>query len=66
MFRILANLHIVLAVWFIIVGGIIIFIDGDRGCIACNGMISTVVGVINILIGAIGIIGKFSSNPMPG
>jgi len=54
-------MHIVIAIWFIIVGGIIIFIDGDRGCIACNGMIATVIGAITILLGVIGLVSKFSA-----
>ena len=56
------NMHIVIAVWFIIVGGIIIFIDGDRGCIACNGLIATIIGAITILLGVIGLFSKFASN----
>jgi hypothetical protein len=53
------NLHIVLAIWFIIVGGIIIFINGDRGCINCNGIINTIAGIISIVIGIVGIASKF-------
>jgi hypothetical protein len=37
------------------------FINGDRGCIAANGIISTVVCVISNLIGGVGIASKFSS-----
>lgn len=55
------RMNIVLAMWFIIVGGIIIFINGDRGCIACNGILLNVVGVINILIGVAGIASKFAA-----
>jgi hypothetical protein len=53
------NLHIVLAIWFIIVGGIIIFINGDRGCINCNGIVNTIAGIISILIGIVGIASKY-------
>jgi len=60
------NMHIVIAVWFIIVGGWIIFIDGDRWCIACGGIITTVIGAVTLLLGVLGIIGKLGSNPMPG
>jgi hypothetical protein len=55
------NLHIVLAMWFIIVGGVIIFINGDRGCIACNGILLNVVGAITLLIGLIGVASKFTA-----
>ena len=60
------KIQTVWAVWFIIVGGIIIFINGDRGCLACNGILLTTVGVINVLIGVIGLASGLRSDPMPG
>ena len=50
--------NIVLAVWFIIVGGYIIFFDGREWCIACREGILTVMGVICLIFGAIGIINQ--------
>jgi len=50
------NINIVLAVWSIIVGGLIIFIDGRGWCIACNGTILTVAGVILVALGAIALV----------
>jgi hypothetical protein len=55
-------MRIVIAVWFIIGGGVIIFIDGDLGCISCNGILSTVVGAIGILLGVVGPVSKFTTN----
>jgi hypothetical protein len=45
------NLNIVASIWCIIIGGLIIFIDGRGWCIACNGTLFTVVAVISILVG---------------
>lgn len=50
------NFNIVAAVWCIIIGGLIIFIDGRGWCIACNGTIFTVLGVISILVGVIALV----------
>ncbi|MGC2237662.1 MAG: hypothetical protein WA584_15980 [Pyrinomonadaceae bacterium] len=50
------NFNIVAAIWCIIIGGLIIFIDGRGWCIACNGNIFTALGVISILIGVIAIV----------
>ena len=57
----------VASVWHIIIGGWIIFIDGDRWCIACRGTVISLMGVISILLGVIGIVGGLrNSDPMPG
>jgi hypothetical protein len=50
--------RIFLEVWFIIVGGIIIFFDGRGWCIACRDGILTGIGVICLILGAIGIINQ--------
>jgi hypothetical protein len=47
------GIHLVLAVWSIIVGGYIIFINGDRWCIACGSNILTGLGVVSIALGVI-------------
>ena len=49
------GIHLVLAVWSIIVGGYIIFINGDKWCIACGGAILTGLGVVSIVLGVIGL-----------
>ena len=49
------GIHLVLAVWSIIVGGYIIFINGDRWCIACGGSILMGLGVVSIVLGVIGL-----------
>jgi len=49
--------NIVVSVWFIIVGGWIIFFDGHGWCIACREMILTGMGVICLILGVIGLIG---------
>lgn len=48
---------IVLSVWFIIVGGWIVFSDGHGWCICCRENILTGMGVICVVLGFIGIIG---------
>jgi hypothetical protein len=50
--------NIVLSVWFIIVGGWIIFFDGRGWCIACRENILTVMGVICLILGVVGIINQ--------
>jgi len=50
--------NIVMAVLFIIVGGWIIFFDGRGWCIACREIILTVMGVICLLVGVIGVINE--------
>jgi len=61
------NLLLVAAVWHIIVGGLIIFIDGRGWCIACRDTILTVGGVVSLIVGVVGlIVGLRGSNPMPG
>jgi hypothetical protein len=45
----------ILAVWCIIIGGIIIFIDGTHWCIACNGILFNVLAVISIVLGVAGL-----------
>jgi len=52
--------RLVWAVWFIIVGGWIIFFDGrPPQCIVCREGILTIMAVICILFGIIGIIDHF-------
>jgi hypothetical protein len=54
------NMRIVLAVWSVIVGGILFIIEDGKIikiCIACNSTIFLAVGVISIVLGVIGIIG---------
>lgn len=53
--------NIVVSVWFIIVGGYIIFYDGLRWCICCRETILTAMGVICIVMGVIGLIGGMRS-----
>lgn len=53
--------NLVMAVWFIIVGGWIIFSDGRGWCIACREGTLTVMGVICIILGVIGIINRVRS-----
>ncbi len=50
-----------MAVWFIIVGGWIIFSDGRGWCIACRDTPLTVMGVICLILGVIGIINRVRS-----
>jgi len=49
--------NIVVSVWFIIVGGWIIFFDGHGWCIACRETILTGMGVICLIMGVVGLIG---------
>lgn len=49
--------NIVVSVWFIIVGGWILFFDGHGWCIACRETILTAMGVICLLMGVVGFIG---------
>jgi hypothetical protein len=49
--------NIVVSVWFIIVGGWIIFFDGRGWCICCREMILTGMGVICLVMGLIGLVG---------
>lgn len=46
----------VLAVWSIIIGGFIIFINGDRWCIACGSRLLTGLGVVSVVLGLVGIV----------
>ena len=48
--------NIVASVWFIIVGGWIVFFDGHGWCICCREIILTAMGVICIVMGVIGLI----------
>jgi hypothetical protein len=50
--------NIVLSVWFIIVGGWIVFFDGRGWCICCREGILTGMGVICLIVGVIGIINE--------
>jgi|GEM_PF-1745923 hypothetical protein len=47
------GIHLVLAVWSIIVGGYIIFINGKGWCIACGSGVLIGLGAISILLGVI-------------
>jgi hypothetical protein len=49
------GIHLVLAVWSIIIGGYIIFINGDRWCIACGSSIMTGLGVVSVVLGLVGL-----------
>lgn len=49
------GIHLVLAVWCIIIGGWIFFIDGRGWCIACGSAILLGLGVVSIVLGLIGI-----------
>jgi hypothetical protein len=49
--------NIVVSVWFIIVGGWILFFDGHGWCIACRETILTAMGVICLIMGVAGLIG---------
>ncbi len=54
------GIQIVLAVWSVIVGGILIIIEDGKIikiCIACNGTLFLAVGVISIVLGVIGVVG---------
>jgi len=58
--------RLVWAVWFIIVGGWIIFFDGrEPQCIVCVDGILTIMAVICILFGIVGIVEHFR-NRGPG
>jgi hypothetical protein len=48
--------NIVAAVFYIIVGGWIIFFDGRGWCIACRETILTGMGVICLILGIIGLV----------
>ena len=50
------GIHLLLAVWSIIIGGLIIFINGRGWCIACNGSIFTGAGVVSIALGVINVV----------
>ncbi len=53
------NMRIVLAVWCIIVGGLLFIIEDGKIikiCIACNSSLFLALGVISIVLGAIGIV----------
>jgi hypothetical protein len=55
------NLQLVYAVMFIIIGGWIIFFDGRGWCIACRETILTVLGVISLILGVVGLISRFTA-----
>jgi hypothetical protein len=59
-------IRLVLAVWSIIVGGWIIFFDGRKPeCIICTDGILTIMAVISILFGIVGLVDHFR-NRDPG
>jgi len=47
------TLHLVIAIAFIIIGGILIFYDGTKICIACRSTIDDVLGIVSIVLGVI-------------
>jgi hypothetical protein len=49
------GIHLVLAVWSIIVGGYIIFINGKGWCIRCGSGVLIGLGVISIGMGLAGL-----------
>ena len=49
------GIHLVLAVWSIIIGGYIIFINGKVWCIACGSGALIGLGVISIVLGLAGL-----------
>jgi uncharacterized membrane protein len=54
------NMRIVLAVWCVIVGGIMFIIEDGKIikiCIACNSTLFLALAVISILLGVVGIVG---------
>lgn len=53
------------AIMFIIIGGLLIFIDGRVLCIACNATIFTILGVISLIFGVAGAIGNLNSKAEP-
>ena len=53
--------NLVMAVWFIIVGGWIIFSDGRGWCIACRDGVLTFTGVVYLILGVIEIINRVRS-----
>jgi hypothetical protein len=55
-FKMGKGITLVLAVWHIIIGGYIIFINGDRWCIACGNTILTGMAVVSVVLGLIGIV----------
>lgn len=48
------GIHLLLAVWHIIVGGYIIFINGKKWCIACGDAL-LILGVASIVLGLVGL-----------
>lgn len=58
-------INIALAVWSIIVGGLIIFIDGIGGCVVCRGTISIAAAVILVALGAISIVAGMGGRSAP-
>ena len=54
----LKYIHLVSAVWFILVGGLLIFLPhGPVICIACGARQTLLFGVISLLLGAINLVG---------
>ena len=49
------GIHLVLAVWCIIIGGYIFFINGKGWCIACGSGVLMTLGVVSIVLGLVGI-----------
>jgi hypothetical protein len=58
-------INIVLAVWSIIVGGLIIFIDGIGGCVNCRGTLSVGAAVILVALAAISIVAGMGGRSAP-
>lgn len=49
------SIHLVLAVWSIIIGGYIFFINGKGWCIRCGSGVLIGLGVISIVLGLAGL-----------
>ena len=56
----------VLAVWSIIIGGIIFFIDGTHWCIACNGILFNALAVVSVVLGLAGFVAGGRANTTAG
>ncbi|HEX6649618.1 MAG TPA: hypothetical protein VF075_08760 [Pyrinomonadaceae bacterium] len=56
------GIHLVLAVWSIIIGGYIFFITGKGWCIACGSGVLMTLGVVSI---GLGLVGLFSGLKAP-
>ena len=55
------GIHLLLAVWSIIIGGYIIFINGKGWCIACGNGVLMGLGVVSIVLGLAGLYGALKA-----